>query len=260
MKKNILLILFSAIFVNMNAQKNNICGKIEYTYTTNLESVIQEKYELYFNRNFSYSIETDVKKAENEKSKEQRKPMGKQVDIVVGRKNTTSKFYYNSINSFYFRDNFFDEVLLVKEEKLKNSWKLHSETKKLSNFLCKKATIRFRGRNYIAWYTEEIPVPYGPWKLRNLPGIILEFYDTDKVFHVVANKIKVGDDNCSFKFDKKELEKAISIDAYLNKKEELIDNMFAGMSARRPKGSSPFKRDKNCDDCTKEIEIFNNEN
>lgn len=260
MKKNILFILFFAISIKMNAQKNNICGKIEYAYTSNLENVIQEKYELYFNRNFSYSIEKDVPKAENEKSKEERKLMGTQVNIAVGRKNTTSKYYYNSVNSFYFRDNFFDEIILVKEEELKKSWELHSETKNLSNFLCKKATIRYRGRNYIAWYTEEIPVPYGPWKLRNLPGLILEFYDTEKIFHVVANKVLVGADNCFFTFDEKQLESAISLDAYLNKKEELIDNMFAGMSARRPKGSSPFKRDKNCDECTKEIEIFTNEN
>ncbi len=251
--------MFFGLFINMNAQKNNICGKIEYTYTINLDYINQEKYELYFNRKISYSKEIAITKAENEKSQEN-KPMGTQVNIVVGRKNTTSKFYYNSINSFFFRDNFFDEVILVKEEKFKNSWKLHSETKKLSNFLCKKATILFRGRNYTAWYTEEIPVSFGPWKLRNLPGMILEFYNTDKVFHAVANKIKVGNDNCFFEFDKKELEKAINLDAYLNKKEELIDNMFAEMSARRPKGSKPFKRDKKCDDCSKEIEIFNEKN
>jgi len=259
MEKNILFIIFFAIFSSVNGQENNICGKIEYTYTTNLDYVNQEKYELYFNRKFSYSKEIDITSSANEKYQED-KQMGTQVNIVVGRKNTISKFYYNSINSFYFRENFFDEVILVKEEKLTKSWKLHSETKKLSNFLCKKATIRFRGRDYIAWYTEEIPVPYGPWKLRNLPGIILEFYDTEKVFHVVANKIKVGKDNCLFKFDEKELEKAISLDAYLIKKEELIDNMFAEMSARRPKGSKPFKRDKNCDDCNKDIEVFDDKN
>jgi GLPGLI family protein len=259
MKNTILFIMFFTIFFNVNGQKNNICGKIEFTYTTNLDYVNQEKYELYFNRNFSYSKEKDITKAKNEKSQED-KPMGTQVNIVVGRKNITSKYYYNSINSFYFRDNFFDEVMLVKEEKLKAFWKLHSETKKLSNFLCKKATIRFRGRDYIAWYTEQIPVPYGPWKLRNLPGIILEFYDTEKVFHAVANKIKVGEDNCLFEFDNKELENAMSLNAYLKRKEELIDNMFAEMSSRRSKGSKPFKRDKNCDDCSKEIEIFYDKN
>jgi GLPGLI family protein len=255
MKKIILFILVCVMISKTYEQEEKICWKIEYTYTTNLDYVYYEKYNLYFNKNFSYSEEIDIKKENNKKSHED-KPKGTQVNIIVGRKNTTSKYYYNSIKSFYFRDNFFDETILVKEEKTKNSWILHSETKKLSNFLCKKATIRFRGRNYIAWYSEEIPVPFGPWKLRNLPGMILELYDTDKVFHAVANHIKLGSNNCFFKFDEKELEKTISLDAYLNKKEELIDNMFAEMSARRPKGSKPLKRDENCDDCNNDLEIF----
>ncbi|WP_155952925.1 GLPGLI family protein [Prevotella sp. HUN102] len=39
---------------------------------------------------------------------------------------------------------------------------------------CKKATADFRGRHWEVWYTEQIPVSLGPWKLNGLPGLILK--------------------------------------------------------------------------------------
>ena len=30
---------------------------------------------------------------------------------------------------------------------------------------CKKATTNFRGRYWEVWYTEDIPISQGPWKL-----------------------------------------------------------------------------------------------
>lgn len=52
-------------------------------------------------------------------------------------------------------------------------WKISNETKTILGFPCKKATATFRGRKYTAWYTEDIAVSQGPWKLRGLPGLIL---------------------------------------------------------------------------------------
>ena len=57
------------------------------------------------------------------------------------------------------------------------AWRIKPETKQIGQFLCQKATCSFRGRNYIAWFTPEIPVCYGLWKLNGLPGLILEVND-----------------------------------------------------------------------------------
>jgi len=70
--------------------------------------------------------------------------------------------------------------IYVKEVAPKMDWKILKETKKIGKFNCKKATTTFRGRNYTAWFTTEIPLPYGPWKLHGLPGLILEAHDTNK--------------------------------------------------------------------------------
>ena len=41
------------------------------------------------------------------------------------------------------------------------------------SFGCRKATCRFKGRNWTAWYTTDIASSEGPWKLCGLPGLIL---------------------------------------------------------------------------------------
>lgn len=72
-------------------------------------------------------------------------------------------------------------------------WVLREEFKNISGYYCQKATVLFRGRNYDAWFTTEIPLPYGPWKLGGLPGLILEVYDDRKEISFTAENITIPD-------------------------------------------------------------------
>lgn len=45
------------------------------------------------------------------------------------------------------------------------------------DYKCIKATTRFRGRDYTAWVTKELPINDGPWKFYGLPGLILQIED-----------------------------------------------------------------------------------
>lgn len=87
------------------------------------------------------------------------------------------------------------EFAYVKEKKAHIDWKLSNESKKIGTFECQKATATFRGREYTAWYTNEIPLPYGPWKLQGLPGLILEAYDKDGAFYFGMKKIEYPSQN-----------------------------------------------------------------
>lgn len=78
----------------------------------------------------------------------------------------------------------------VAEKRIAQNWKLQKETKKIGGFNCHKATTKFRGRGYTAWYTNEIPLPYGPWKLQGLPGLILEAYDTNQDIYYYFKSIE----------------------------------------------------------------------
>lgn len=75
-------------------------------------------------------------------------------------------------------------------EKIK--WNLIDTTKIYKGHKCRKATAEFRGRKWIAWYTEEIPVSYGPWKFSGLPGLILQAATDDMAIHLFAVSIRNG--------------------------------------------------------------------
>jgi GLPGLI family protein len=57
-------------------------------------------------------------------------------------------------------------------------WKIYDEKQTIVSYNCQKAETSFRGRNYTAWFTTDIPIPDGPWKYGGLPGLILKIYDS----------------------------------------------------------------------------------
>lgn len=69
------------------------------------------------------------------------------------------------------------------------NWKITKEMKELIGYKCRKATINFRGRSFIAWYTDDIPVSDGPHIFNGLPGLILEIKDSKGEYTFVANQI-----------------------------------------------------------------------
>lgn len=71
-----------------------------------------------------------------------------------------------------------DYQLPLRGKNDKPQWTLLPDTATILTYRCQKASCRFRGRNYTAWYTTEIPVSEGPWKLCGLPGLILKAEDS----------------------------------------------------------------------------------
>lgn len=76
----------------------------------------------------------------------------------------------------------FKSVYQYEENQPKLNWNLESGEKILLGSKCNKATVHYRGRDYIAWYTTDIPINNGPYIFGGLPGLILEIEDVDKKY------------------------------------------------------------------------------
>lgn len=76
----------------------------------------------------------------------------------------------------------------------KPSWQLVPDSSKvICGYECLKAVCHYRGRQWTAWYSPEIPIHDGPWKLWGLPGLILEAHDEKMHYQYVALKIQSED-------------------------------------------------------------------
>ena len=62
------------------------------------------------------------------------------------------------------------------------SWELTEELSTVGSHNCKKATAHYLGRTWTVWYTEDIPLPIGPWMLWSTPGLIVSAEDSEQLF------------------------------------------------------------------------------
>ena len=106
-----------------------------------------------------------------------------QGNVVVYIPNTKKNEFYKTIESSLIYYNEYiphkDSAYQVYDSIPDFNWEITDETKTILGFICKKATAKFRGSNISAYFTEEIPIPFGPWKFDGLPGLILKVVSND---------------------------------------------------------------------------------
>lgn len=82
-------------------------------------------------------------------------------------------------------------------------WKLYDETKVVNGYNAQKATVNYSGRDYIAWFTNEIPISDGPFKFNGLPGLIIELSDTENHYHFLLKGFEELKPSIAFKINLK---------------------------------------------------------
>lgn len=70
-------------------------------------------------------------------------------------------------------------------------WKITNEQDDILNYPCQKAVIDYKGRQYAAWFTTQLPFTGGPNNFRNLPGMILKVEDSNKDISYTAVHIEM---------------------------------------------------------------------
>ncbi len=84
------------------------------------------------------------------------------------------------------------EEMYYEEEMPSINWEMEEGDTTIVGYTCQKATADFRGRRWTAWFTMDIPVGDGPWKLCGLPGLILKASEEDGLYSFTCVGISKG--------------------------------------------------------------------
>lgn len=72
----------------------------------------------------------------------------------------------------------------------KLQWTLKEDQQTIHGYRCQKAICHWRGRDYEAWFTTEVPIQRGPWKFGGLPGLIVKISDAKKEYNFELVKLE----------------------------------------------------------------------
>lgn len=89
-------------------------------------------------------------------------------------------------------DEFGDKKYIYKIPLHNIDWVIEDSTKNILGFDCVLATATYSGRNWKAWFCQDIPILDGPWQLQGLPGLILMAESEDKDHIFMATGIEVS--------------------------------------------------------------------
>jgi GLPGLI family protein len=243
----ILIIALFALNYHLAAQSNNNYnyGKVTYERILNFDgSPKSSSFSLFFNPNFSVFYENRVETTDGPTL---RPSSSNEFDLTFDVKFNGSKyivltdFEKDSILSqvSLFKDGK-EKTYIVEEKKIKIKWDILNEYKTINDLKVQKAIGEFRGRHYIAWFSNEIPVKFGPWKLNGLPGLIIAISDDKNEVMFYAKTINIPlDSNLNtqddFQFNKN-FEK-ISLAEYVKMKGQQGEELKKLINSKLPRGS-----------------------
>lgn len=181
--KNLLYSIFFFYFTTFSQNS----GQVEYIFSTNFATSYNTLGILEF-ANFKSQftlLKSDASLKEMKTSFNEN-----HLDIVLPESSIRPINYTNLSDSIMLSQvSMLNSIYIVKENLPKINWKIEDEFKTLSHIKCQKATGYFRGRTYSVWFAPSIPLPFGPWKLQGLPGLILEAQDEEHKIFIKAQKI-----------------------------------------------------------------------
>jgi GLPGLI family protein len=140
------------------------------------------------------------------------------------------------------------DTIFVKDSARIIKWEIQNEFKKINIYNCQMAKGKFRGRDYIVWFTFDIPISLGPWKLNGLPGLILEASDSKNMFHFYADNITLfvneKDVDISGFLYKNYITPKIEWERLLNSMSKISEEISEKIKSSLPRGVNTIKNKK----------------
>lgn len=156
--------------------------EVHYTQSITQHSIVTQPGILYYRDGQSMYIHSKGAKGNVMQNLDGTPWEGKDINapFMSWHQDTIGAVFYKdySKKKLHFRD-FFNSTAYISGENFPTfTWNILRDVKKIGGYTCYKATTRFRGRHYTAWFTMDIPIQDGPWKFWGLPGLILEVSDS----------------------------------------------------------------------------------
>lgn len=157
---------------------------IEVLYNTNFEGNKFKSELFHFQNNSLYLNYTKEIKLGTAHFDEKDELIGDMIDYK-------EEFFKDfKIDTVYSDSNIMYLSKKVLKEPLIFNWTIDYKTvKKILNYNCYPAKIYFKGRNYTAYFTNEIKVSDGPRKFCKLPGLILELKEDTGKLTILATSV-----------------------------------------------------------------------
>lgn len=195
MKITLIVSLFTAFILSQSSPKTSAYGKVSYNMFTHLRVLqLEQPAVLYFTKDISVFIHSKGQEGFQQANSVSESNSKSNTIIDGWYQDTVGCVYYKHLKKkkLVIREFALDQPYLTEEPSLPTiNWNILSETKRIGNFICEKATTKFRGRQYTAWFTADIPISNGPWKFHGLPGLILEVYDSTGEVKFTATEIEI---------------------------------------------------------------------
>lgn len=191
--QKIQLILYVAVILLPNiisSQSANYYVKVQYNYNLKMGGAGTEyavKSILTFNNKESVYEIDHTHSLDNEKS------VFYGDNTIYKIKSNSNDFVYKNYEekTLYYKERIGFKKFYIKDSLNTIDWNLTANKKEILGYKCQEATAAYKGRNYIAYFTNEISGSNGPWRFNGLPGLILEIYDVDNVFKISATDIVI---------------------------------------------------------------------
>lgn len=162
--------------------ENNALFKVVYEFThvddsTQRDRPRQEEMNLYINTNASLYrrfTEEDSEFHRHMQGGGQRETYD--LNLILDR---TASLYHSVENQVMVNtERIGPQMYQIRESLQPIAWEIEDEQKQIGEFTAQSARGHFAGRDYQVWFVADIPLPFGPWKLQGLPGLILEARDS----------------------------------------------------------------------------------